>query len=320
MSKWTRKNVTPRDHYQEVTDAIINSLENGVVPWRALWNGVACGLPMNATTGRTYRGINLLLLSLAQSVRFNSDPRWCSYRQAQARGWQVRRGERGTTVIFYKQLLKRYEFSQDGSQRFFPLLRSSTIFHASQIDGIPEYVAPELGSVPWQTPEAVDFLVKNSGVDLRFGGGQAFYSPSTDHVQMPPVESFESTEAYAKVLIHELGHWSYAKPRLDLSKGGRFGSAAYAAEEVRVEIASSMTCATLGIEPMVEHTAAYVENWLKALRNDKREIFHAAADAQRIADYLLAFHPDYAQAMASRDEADVDDNSEADGEALQEAA
>jgi antirestriction protein ArdC len=297
-----------RDHYQEVTDQIVAALEQGIIPWRRTWNQGACGTPMNCTTGRFYRGINTLLLGLAQAISFGDDPRWCSYRQAQARGWQVRAGARGRTIVFYKRILKNQEAREDGAVPYFQLLRFSTVFHASQIEGIPDYKKPELGSVSWQTPDAIHTIIENSGVDIRYGGGQAFYSPSTDHVQMPVREAFESPEAFAQTAAHELGHYAANKRRLGISEGGRFGSREYAAEELRVEIGSAMVCSTLGIEPDISNAAAYVANWLERLKNDSREIFRAAADAQRIADYLLGFHPDYAAYLAGPSREESDDN------------
>jgi antirestriction protein ArdC len=290
-----------RDYYQEVTDQIIEALEKGIVPWRRTWNQAACGIPMNPTTGRVYRGINHLLLGLSQAIRFNDDPRWCSYRQAQARGWQVRAGEHGTIVVFYKRILKEPKAHDDGAAPYFQMLRFSTIFHLSQMDGAPEYVRPSLDDVPWRTPEAIEVIMTNSGADIRFGGGQAFFSPLTDHIQMPPRQSFESAEAFAQTMIHESGHWACAKPRLDLSESGRFGSAAYAGEELRVEISSAMVCAALGVVPDISNVAAYLSSWLRKFKDDKREIFRAAADAQRIADFLLAFHPGYAASLSSGD-------------------
>lgn len=309
-----------RDHYQEVTDQIVAALEQGIIPWRRTWNQGACGMPMNCTTGRFYRGINTLLLGLAQAISFGDDPRWCTYRQAQARGWQVRGGERGRTIVFFKRILKSHEARDDGSVSYFQLLRFSTVFHASQIDGIPEYIKPELGSVSWQTPEAIDTIIDNSGVDVRYGGGQAFYSPSTDHVQMPVREVFESPEAFAQTAAHELGHYAANDRRLGISEGGRFGSRAYAAEELRVEIGSAMVCSTLGIEPDISNTAAYLSSWLERLKNDNREIFRAATDAQRIADYLLGFHPDYAAYIAGQGREEADDKGTEDDSEVQEAA
>ena len=320
MAYKTYPNRPKRDQYQEVTDQIVAALEKGIIPWRRTWNQGACGMPMNCTTGRFYRGINTLLLGLAQAISFGEDPRWCSYRQAQARGWQVRAGERGRVIVFYKRILKNQEAGEDGTLPFFQLLRFSTVFHASQIDGIPEYKAPELGSVSWQAPEAFEVIVQNSGVDMRYGGGQAFYSPSTDHVQMPPPEAFESPEALAGTGYHELGHWAANQRRLGISEGGRFGSREYAAEELRVEIAAAMVCSTVGIDADISNTAAYVANWLERLKNDNREIFRAAADAQRIADYLLGFHPDYVAYLAGHQHEDADDNGSAQDSEIREAA
>jgi antirestriction protein ArdC len=313
-------NKPKRDHYQEVTDEIVAALEQGIIPWRRTWDQGACGMPMNLTTGRFYRGINRLVLGLAQAVRFGDDPRWCSYRQAQARGWQVREGERGTAIVFYKPIPKSGEDRADGTVRFFPLMRFSTVFHASQIDGVPEYNAPELGSVAWQTPEAIDTIIQNSGMDLRYGGGQAMYCPASDHIQMPPREAFESPEAFAETAIHEAGHWSANQRRLAISDGGYFGSREYAAEELRVEIAANFVCSTLGIDPDISNTAAYLSSWLEKLRNDNREIFRAAADAQKIADYLLGFHPDYVAFLAGQGQQETDDNSAEDDTEIREAA
>ena len=318
MAKKNYPNRPKRDHYQEVTDQIVSALEQGIIPWRRTWDQGACGMPMNLTTGRFYRGINRLVLGLAQAIRFGDDPRWCSYRQAQARGWQVREGERGKAIVFYKPIPKG-EARDDGTVRYFPLMRFSTVFHASQMDGAPEYKAPELGSVSWQTPEAIDTIIENSGVDIRYGGGQAFFSPLSDHVQMPPREAFESPEAFAQTACHELGHYAADKRRLGISEGGRFGSQEYAGEELRVEISAAFVCTTLGINPDISNTAAYVGNWLERLRNDNREIFRAAADAQKIADYLLGFHPDYAAFIAGVGHNETDDNGTEDAD-IQEAA
>jgi antirestriction protein ArdC len=157
-------------------------------------------------------------------------------------------------------------------------------------------------------------------VDIRYGGGQAFFSPSTDHIQMPPREAFESPESFAQTASHELGHWSANERRLGISEGGRFGSREYSAEELRVEISAAMICSTLGIEPDISNTAAYLANWLTRLKNDNREIFRAAADAQRIADYLLGFHPDYVAYIAGQGHEDTDDNGTDDDTEIREAA
>ncbi len=292
---------TRRDHYQEVTDQIIEALEGGVLPWRRPWNPDLAGvdaMPRNATTQRRYHGINILMLALSPFAWNSGDNRWCSYKQAAERGWQVRKGERGTTVFFFKKLERKdgegaSELAGDGTPRFIPMLRAYTVFNGSQIDGIPPMVAPTPLEVSWRRPEAVETIVANSGVRVRVGGGQPFYSPSSDHIQMPPHETFNSPEGYAATMLHELGHATGAEHRLNRDMTARFGTAAYAAEELRVEIAAAMMCAELGLPCDIESYAGYVQDWLGKLKEDKREIFRAAAAAQRIADYCLAFHPEY---------------------------
>ena len=293
---------TRRDHYQEVTDKIIEALEGGVMPWRRPWNPDLVGvdaMPRNATTRRRYHGINVLMLGLSPFAWSTGDNRWCSYKQAAERGWQVRKGERGTTVFFFKKLAVK-----DGSgavdmtggeagERFIPMLRAYTVFHASQMDGIPPIAPPAPLEVSWRRPEAVDTIVANSGAVVRVGGGQAFYSPGSDHIQMPPHGAFESPEGFAATMLHELGHWTGAKHRLDRDMTARFGSASYATEELRVEIASALMGAELGLPCEIPNHASYLQSWLSKLREDKREIFRAAAAAQRIADYCLTFHPEF---------------------------
>jgi len=331
-SKWRRSgkanpNPNPRDIYQEVTDKIIAALERGVLPWQRGWDQGLAGAPMNPTTGRAYRGINTLLFGMMQDAAFNGDPRWCSYRQAQARGWQVRKGERGTTVVFYRKLQRRggedgetscisHEGEGEGARPFF-MLRASTVFHATQIDGIPVYNPPGMATEPWRTPEAVQTILDNSGATIHYGGSQACFVPSRDCIYLPPKGAFRSDAAFAHTAFHELAHYAYAAPRLDLSQGGRFGSAAYAFEELVVSIASVNICTVVGVAAEIENTASYVVDWLTVLKSEKKAIFRAAADAQRVADYLLAFHPDYAASVAAsayRDDQDDDARAEIDHE------
>ena len=142
-------------------------------------------------------------------------------------------------------------------------------------------------------------IVARSGVVLREGSERAFYSPSTDHVQLPPRIAFKSPEGWASTVMHELGHWSGHPSRLDRNLSGRFGDKSYAMEELRAELASAFIGNELGIPAQIDQHASYVGSWLDVLRQDKREVFRAAADAQRIADFLLAFHPLYAARIAA---------------------
>ena len=299
----------PRDHYQEVTDRIIAALEAGTPPWRKPWDPDKAGgpaMPRNATTGQRYRGINVLTLGMSPLAFMTGDPRWATYKQAEDRGWQVRKGERGTAGFFFKRLVLRDdkgegsapERDEDGV-RHIPLLRSFTLFHASQIDGIPDYIPPTIEEAPWRAPEAAEIILANSRAVVRIGGDRAFYSPSTDHIQLPPQSAFATPEGYCGTVIHELGHWTGSPTRLNRDLRNKFGSHDYAREELRAEISQMMVCAEIGISDCdFSNNAAYVASWLEKLRSDRKEIFRAAADAQRIADYLLAFHPDYANSQA----------------------
>jgi antirestriction protein ArdC len=299
---------SPRDHYAEITAQVIAALEGGTPPWRKPWDsGKASGpmMPHNATTGARYRGINTLVLGMSPLAFAFGDPRWATYKQVSERGWQVRKGSRGTTGFFYKkiEIPDREGTSEDG-RKFVPMLRSFTLFHASQIEGVPAYVPPSVEEAPWREPESVETIARNCGAVIRVGGDRAFFSPATDHVQLPAAFAFRSPAAYASVKIHELAHWTGASGRLNRDLSGRFRSVDYAREELRAELAQVMVCVELGIEDCdFTNGVAYIAGWLTRLRDDKKEIFRAASDAQRIADYLLAFHPDYtSQQLTSKDE------------------
>ena len=262
-------------------------------------------MPHNATTGARYRGINTIMLGMSPLAFMSGDPRWATYKQAADRGWQVRKGSRGTPGFFYKKIeVEDRDGSSDDGRKVVPVLRSFTLFNGSQIDGIPPYIAPGVEDAPWREHESAAMIARNSKAIIRVGGERAFFSPATDHIQMPPTSAFRSPAAYASVLLHELGHWTGTKERLDRDLSGRFGSHDYSREELRAELAQVMICAELGIEDCdFTNGAAYIAEWLTKLRDDKKEVFRAASDAQRIADYLLAFHPDY----AARDTAQTSD-------------
>ncbi len=293
----------PRDHYQEVTDRVVAALEAGTLPWRRPWVSSHAttmpGMPCNAISGRTYRGVNAVLLAMTQFAHASEDPRWLTYLQASEHGCQVRRGERGTPVIFFKRLDvadSGHEGSGDGevTARRIPMLRSFTVFHASQVDGLPEYQAPTPEAAPWRRPEAVEVIVAASGVPVRFGGNRAAYSPALDAIAMPPPAAFRTPEGFAATLAHELGHASGHESRLARDLGGRFGSHLYSYEELVAELISLTVCSTLGLACDVENHASYLQSWLDVLREDRRAIFRAAAAAQKAADWMLSLHPDYA--------------------------
>jgi antirestriction protein ArdC len=307
----------PRDHYQEITDRIVAALESGVKPWARGWDeSKAAGpmAPVNATTGKLYRGINTVILGMDARPFESGDPRWCSFNQAKDRGWNVRKGEKSTTIFFFKKLTVEDETAEDGTKQV-PMLRAYPVFHASQIEGIPDRVKPSPDEAPWTKPEAAEIILTTSRAQIRTGGDRAFYSPSTDHIQLPPHEAFRDAAAWAATALHELGHWTGAVHRLNRDLTGRFGSGAYAQEELRAELGSVFVGSTIGIPVDVPNHASYIASWIKALRNDKREVFRAAADAQRIADMTLGFHPDF----ALKQKADAELTEEANAKAEEKA-
>ena len=295
------------DLYQEVTDRIVTMIEAGAAPWRKPWTtprlpGVPA-LPVNAATGQPYHGINVLLL-LPLSMLFG-DPRWCSYRQAEARGWQVRQGERGTPICFYKLLeigpedrddLGALVGEGDEAVRTVPLLRRSTVFHASQIEGLPTLEETYGAGDPW--PEAawdaeahLDALLARSGAAIEHRGARACYQPGEDRIILPPRGRFPSAAAYYGTAFHELGHWTGHERRLNRPFSFDRSAPDYAREELRAELASAFLNAELGCQHDLDEHAAYLAMYLELLRQDRKEIFRAAKDAQAIADLILDRHP-----------------------------
>jgi antirestriction protein ArdC len=293
-----------RDSMQEFADRIIAELANGVKPWVRPWDPDKAGGPQgpfNPVTGKRYHGINVLILGMDMRAFQSGDPRWMTYQQAQEKKWQVRKGEKSTVIFFSKPYEVADEEIEDGKKTI-RILKHYYVFHASQIDGVPAYKPPGVEEAPWTRPEAADIMLKNSGAVIRIGGDRAFYSSETDHIQLPPENAFRGPPEFAATALHELGHWTGHPSRLNRDMKSRYGSAAYAMEELRAELASAFVAAELGIPTDIPQHASYIENWLQPLKDDKREIFRAAADAQKIADMVLAFHPEYAAEVQSQPE------------------
>ena len=310
------KNPTQRrDHYQDLTDKVIAALEAGTAPWRKPWNSDACGgstAPVNAATGHRYRGVNQFVLGMSPVALGSGDPRWCSYRQASARGWQVRKGEKATPVYFYKPI-EVADKSGDGAgeTKRIPVLRVFSLFHASQVDGVPDFAPPFATKTVVERVEDAETILAASRVRVRIGGDRAFYHPALDFIQLPPDEAFESPAARAATALHELAHASGHPSRLNRDLTGRFGSSAYSREELRAELASLLVGCEIGLPTDIPNHASYIRSWIANLNEDKREFFHAAAEAQRIADYILSFHPDYAAPPSESAEADDEPSSAA---------
>lgn len=281
--------------YQEVTDRIIAELEQGRVPWVQPWGRAkaALGLPRNAATDRTYSGINILILWGAVIERGFPAQTWLTFRQALALGGHVRKGERGTTVVYADRFIPEAEkarAAEEGDEpQAVPFLKRFTVFNAGQCDGLPEPVLSGADPLPAReiVPHA-EALIQATGADFRIGGERAYYVPSADYIQVPPQPAFFEQINYYRTCFHELGHWTGHASRLARDLSGAFGSKGYAREELVAEMASAFVCASLGITPTVRH-ADYLGSWLDVLREDNRAIFRAASLASKAADFLLAF-------------------------------
>ncbi|WP_439634801.1 ArdC family protein [Glycocaulis sp.] len=287
------------DIHTEITNQIIAAIEQGAGDWQMPWHRTGEGLnrPMNADAGNAYRGINVLSLWVAAEVRGFSTGLWGTYRQWQAKGAQVRKGEKASLVIFYKEYNAEETNAEtgettDGKRRF---ARASYVFNADQVDGY-ERPEPPVAINPVEAIAKADAFIKATGAHISHGGDRAYYRPSADSIQMPEVSRFlgtptsSATECYYSTLLHELTHWTGPAKRCDRQFGERFGDEAYAMEELVAELGAAFLCADLGIAltPRPDH-AAYIDHWLKVLKADNRAIFTAAAQAAKACDFLQAF-------------------------------
>jgi antirestriction protein ArdC len=285
-----------KDVYASVTNTIITALEAGTPPWVHPWTPQSGGMrPANLSSGRHYRGINVLLLNLRAMQCGYTVNRWLTYQQARALGANVRKGESGTEVVLFKMLdadagksVAQSDTVPADGRKVIPLIRSFVVFNAAQIDGLPEGLLPAPTVVhEWQACEAAEAILAASGADIRHGGNQAFYAPTQDLIQLPKRSSFVDATGYCQVALHELTHWTGAESRCNRPLSGRQHIESYAFEELVAELGSAFLTDHCGLPGVLQH-ASYIEGWLKALRNDKKLIFTAASQAQKAADFLLA--------------------------------
>lgn len=282
------------DIYETVTAKIVADLEQGVRPWFKPWSAEqAAGRIVRPLrhNGQPYSGINILMLWGSAVAQGFSAPSWMTYRQAAELGAHVRKGEKGSTVV-YANAITRTETGESGeeTEREIPFMKGYTVFNVEQIEGLPAhyYTKPEPRSDGPQPIEHAERYFASLKTDIRHGGGRAYYSQGSDHVQMPPFEAFRDAEGYYATLAHECIHWTKHENRLDREFGRkRWGDEGYAHEELVAELGSAFLSADLELTPEVrEDHAAYIASWLEVLKNDKRAIFSAAAHAQRAADFL----------------------------------
>lgn len=282
--------------YDEVTAKIVAELEAGRAPWVRPWGKVSSGgpgLPCNALTGRSYSGVNVLLLWGALIERGYDGQGWLTFRQALKAGGMVRKGEKGTTVVFADRFTPKAEAQRAAEAGEAPgatyFLKRFTVFNLAQCDGLehlaekPAPPLPEREIIPH-----VEALIAATGADFRIGGDKAYYAPFLDYVRVPPQPAFRQQIDYYRTALHELSHWTGHRSRLDRDQTGAFGSKPYGFEELVAELSAAFTCAALGVVPTVRH-ADYIGSWLAILKDDNRAIFRAASKASKAADYLMAF-------------------------------
>jgi len=302
MSRYDR---TPRtgsnraNLYDEITDKIIAELEAGRVPWVQPWGTSAAkaplGLPKNASTGRSYSGINVLILWGAVVQHGFPGQGWLTFRQALSLGGNVRKGEHGTTVVYADRFTpedeKRRAFEAGEEAHAIPFLKRFTVFNTAQCEGLPDDIAIAVPPPPPGMIEPkVEALIKATGIDFRIGGDRAFYVPSLDYVQVPPPAAYFEPINWHRTALHELGHASGHHSRLARDLSGSFGSKPYFVEECVAELSSAFCCAALGITPTVRHSD-YIGAWIATMREDNRAIVRAASQASKAADWLLSFQP-----------------------------
>ncbi|MCA5004033.1 DUF1738 domain-containing protein [Sphingobacterium sp. WQ 366] len=288
--------------HEIVANNIIKKLEQGTIPWQMPWNsnGLSLILPYNAITGNRYKGINILSLLCSE----RNDPRWLTFKQAASKGYSIKKGEKATLI----QYVKTHEYltqrddqgkiinKQEGKQvkelqkLETPLVTTAWVFNAEQINGIQPIQIYENKNSIWEGLQKVENLIIESKADISHTNeDRAYYNSNTDKIILPQRNQFDSADKYYATILHEMGHWTSHKDRLNRDMINRFGTDGYAREELRAEIASML----LGHELKIGHDPAqhiaYVESWIQLLKDKPYEIHSAAADAEKIVNYIMAF-------------------------------
>lgn len=277
--------------YARITDKILAALDAGTVPWVKPWTAGASA-PRSMSSGKPYRGINVLLLGLTAMENGYGVPWWGTYKQVGELGGQVRKGEKSSMAILWKRFTK--EDAATGDEKSFMMMRTFNVFNCDQADwadGVPARFAPPAMAEHDVVAEAEALIAgyPNPPAIQIIESDRAFYRPAGDMVVVPTISQFATAEAYYSTMFHELTHSTGAKTRLAregiLAMDG-FGSHLYSKEELVAEMGAAMACAIVGIEPCIDQSAAYIKSWLKALQNDPKMVVQAASQAQRAVDHI----------------------------------
>lgn len=284
------------DIRQAITDKIIAMLEKGGNEARTRWTKAAQrGFPRNGKTGDAYQGVNVLILWDAAIENGYASNVWMTYKQAESIGAQVRKGEKAVMCAYFEMVKRKgneadqAEGEEGGKAGFFPMCKPFWLFNVAQIDGLPESFTAPAEVAPEFTPiEAAEKMLAASGAVINHGFDGAFYAPSKDQICLPTRERFTSPENYYATALHELTHWTGHESRLNRQFGKRFGDDAYAFEELVAELGAAFVVGHVGfVDATIENHAAYLQSWLKVLKNDKTAIFTASKQASLAYDFIL---------------------------------
>lgn len=273
------------DIYSEITDRLVKEMEGGEIPWLKPW--LATGAAISHATGKPYSLLNQFLLGRPGE--------YLTYKQAIEEGGNVRKGEKSRMVVFWKWIKEKDE--ETGEEREIPFLRYYNVFHVDQCEGIkPKYERkPETPATPCEAAEAIaNEYITREGITLKTNGCNAYYAPAADTIVVPNMEVFEETAEYYSTLFHEMVHSTGHSKRLArIADVAAFGSETYSKEELVAEIGSATLVHHVGLETPASfrNNAAYIQNWLKALKNDKRLIVSAAGKAEKAVNMILNVAP-----------------------------
>ena len=277
-----------RNLHKEVTDRILAKLRAGVAPWRQDWSAKASGaMPRNAISKRGYSGVNVPLLWMAQQDSGFTSPSWLTFKQALEAGGNVRKGEKGTGIVFVGMFEKDASESRSGEAERVSFLKSFTVFNVAQCDGLPaEIAAPPAETVNPNTRDAcAEEFLRSTRADIRHGEGRAYYRRAADFIMLPDFATFKSSDGYYGTAFHELAHWTGAEHRLNRTKGKRFGDQEYTFEELVAELTAAFLSAEFGFSNE-DSAASYLAGWIKFIENHETAFMSAASEASKAHAYM----------------------------------
>jgi antirestriction protein ArdC len=278
------------DIYSQVNDRILAAMEQGIIPWKRPWTGQ---MSTNYDSGKQYRGVNILTLGIAEMVRSYSSSYWLTFLQAQKHGGHIKRGEKATYIVFSDKSVREVK-KEDGTteQKVYHFIKSFPVFNFDQTEGVPRKDAGLVLDPDRDLIEVCESILSEmpNPPAYRESGNSAYYMPKSDLVNLPPIETFKTTSGYVATKFHEYGHSTGHKARLNrpgIMGVASFGGEDYGFEELVAELTSAYLCANSGIDNTLENSTAYIQNWLKVLKDDKTMLLKASGKATAAVEYIL---------------------------------